>query len=645
MNSIIKKLQNSKKDSLVVFFLFVMFGFFLIAQHRLVGMYYDDFGNASLSYGYDSTNIMGTDYTLQDLLAWAKNLYLTWGGRVLYALILVPMLKSGPVLFMFVQACVLLAIFVAMYFVVKKFSQNGNGVVISIILILLYGLLQGNILTQGIYWASASILYIWPILPFLIIILLYMDIERNICDGKKVRLSSYVGLILLIPLVTLSQEQIGGALVVWLICNALMGHYKKDRRYLKLDCFSISYSVVTFGIFFAAPGNWVRLASNENYAELTFMEKILDSTPKVFALLIDNDLKYFNMALIATGVIIIISSVHRKICIILGSLGIVPFLITNIRDIFGVGIHVDIIRGISFGLFLVDMFFLLLNYFILKKKTQFMAVMIAGVASVFCLVVSPAFATRSCLLYVFFCMVLCAIVFGDFWNTISCDAIRLISVIVCVFTFVLSVVNLTRIYRGYEENYYGDRLNFKILKDYNGTDNRIYLLNYANEAYRSSMPCDRGYEFVSHWMKEYFNIPENVDIVYKTADELFQYAKENVIDVIHGEGFYQSEGNFCWATNKAQLKLCNYENEKQMVVLSLQINTGYQQSSNVQIWYRGCQIYDESVNIDGTICSVEIELMPGENIVDIITDAQQIDSGADIRCLYMRIENLRCEKK
>ena len=228
MNSIIKKFQNSKKDSLVVFFLFVMFGFFLIAQHRLVGMYYDDFGNASLSYGYDSTNIMGTDYTLQDLLAWAKNLYLTWGGRVLCALILVPMLKSGPVLFMFVQACVLLAIFVAMYFVVKKFSQNGNGVVISIILILLYGLLQGNILTQGIYWASASILYIWPILPFLIIILLYMDIERNICDGKKVRLSSYVGLILLIPLVTLSQEQIGGALVVWLICNALMGQFKKD---------------------------------------------------------------------------------------------------------------------------------------------------------------------------------------------------------------------------------------------------------------------------------------------------------------------------------------------------------------------------------------------------------------------------------
>lgn len=645
MNSIIKRIQSIERELLIVFFLFVIFGIFLLAQHRLIGMYYDDFGNASLSYGYDSTNIIGTDYTLKDLLLWAKNTYLNWGGRVLYALILIPLLKHGSTSFMLLQVCILLAIFTMMYHITKRFSQNKNGVVITIVLMLLYGLLQGNILTQGIYWASASVLYVWPVLPFLITILLYLNIGRNISNGKKISLSSYVGLMISIPLVTLSQEQVGGALVVWLICNALMGQYKKDRNYFKLNCFSIGYSIITFGIFFAAPGNWVRLASNESYAELSFLEKILDSTPKVFSLLTNADLKYFNMALIVAGVIIIISSVHKKSHILLAGIGITPFLIVDLMDILGIYLYSYTMQGISFCLFLVDMFFLLLNYFNIRKNMEFMAIMIAAVSSVFCLVISPAFATRSCLLYVFFCMVLCAIVFGNFCSDMKGDISRLIAVFASIFVFAFSFRNVCVVYKGYEENYYADRLNFKILNSYNGTEDRIYLLNYANGVYRSSMPCDQGYEFVGHWMKEYFNIPEYVDIVYKTFDELFQYAKENVIDVIFGEGFYQREGNFYWAADKATLKLYNYENKKQTVILSFQVNTGYQQNSNIQVWYQENLIYDEYTNIDGTICNLEIELMPGENTVEIITDAQQIESGADTRRLYMRISNFSCEKK
>ena len=56
------------------------FAFYLFMQHRLVGMYYDDFGNASLSYGYDSSSIIGTNYTIMDLAKWSKFIYLNWGG-------------------------------------------------------------------------------------------------------------------------------------------------------------------------------------------------------------------------------------------------------------------------------------------------------------------------------------------------------------------------------------------------------------------------------------------------------------------------------------------------------------------------------------------------------------------------------------
>ena len=44
---------DSKTGYFVVWAVFIAY---LFMQHRLVGMYFDDFGNASLSYSYDSSH-------------------------------------------------------------------------------------------------------------------------------------------------------------------------------------------------------------------------------------------------------------------------------------------------------------------------------------------------------------------------------------------------------------------------------------------------------------------------------------------------------------------------------------------------------------------------------------------------------------
>lgn len=103
----------------------------------MVGMYYDDFGNASLSYGYDSSQIAGTNYSMKDLYMWAKYIYFNWGGRIIYALMLIPLLKN-------------------------------------------------EILTMGMYWASASVLYVWPVLFFILLILHYGNLKKKINDSEKI---------------------------------------------------------------------------------------------------------------------------------------------------------------------------------------------------------------------------------------------------------------------------------------------------------------------------------------------------------------------------------------------------------------------------------------------------------------------------
>ncbi len=49
---------------IVLFLLFIMY---VIAHHRHVGMYFDDFGNASLSYGYSNPDVHGTNYTFRQI--------------------------------------------------------------------------------------------------------------------------------------------------------------------------------------------------------------------------------------------------------------------------------------------------------------------------------------------------------------------------------------------------------------------------------------------------------------------------------------------------------------------------------------------------------------------------------------------------
>ena len=77
------KLNNKKLivGSYVCLFLF------LELFHSFIGMYFDDYGNASLSYGYHA-DVLGMNWTLEDLGQWAHWIYFNFSGRIMCGSIL-----------------------------------------------------------------------------------------------------------------------------------------------------------------------------------------------------------------------------------------------------------------------------------------------------------------------------------------------------------------------------------------------------------------------------------------------------------------------------------------------------------------------------------------------------------------------------
>ena len=209
-----KKLEkfflNVKIDK-TMFFVFLSIFILQYFLSSVICMYFDDFGNASLSYSYVTPNVEGTNYSFSQLLEWASQIYNNWGGRIFYAIFfIIPLLKNGISAYMFVQSIVVTFIIYFMYKIIKLMCRSEkNNVLIPITLTALYLCINIEFLRLGTFWASASVLYVWPMLPFFAFIYYYLKELNNIDNSGKIKILKDIFLMFLAFLATFSQEQIG----------------------------------------------------------------------------------------------------------------------------------------------------------------------------------------------------------------------------------------------------------------------------------------------------------------------------------------------------------------------------------------------------------------------------------------------------
>lgn len=608
----------------------------LLIQHSAVGLYYDDFGNASLSYGYDSSAIPGTNYTLRDLLAWAKYSYNNWGGRILYALILIPMTKRGAALFGIVQSCMITALFLSSYLLVSLYKERRQysvgGLVIAI---LVYFSLYGDISRYGVYWASASVLYLWPVLFFVLAAYVYEGACREYEASRAARWHHYLLLALLVPFVTLSQEQLGFAFVAWAACQLLLKLLR--RKVNRLDVFLIAWSLVTYGLFLAAPGNWKRLAQSGDFAELSIFQKIAVNFPEVLNLMLHEELRYFNVLLAASAMALALGSRTKGKAFKAVSAAVIACQAACVLVP-----KVGVVDRVVFCCFAADVFLILLDRYRSDRGRRFMQLWVAGVASVCFLVVSPSLQMRSMIPYVCLFTLLIGDVFSDLMASVRLDNgwKRAVAVLAAVALVAPPLYCGALLFTGYSDNNYINQYNDSALRRYDGQQDRIYLLSYGDSRFRAQMPSDKGYSSIGYWMKEYYDIPQEVVLVYKPLDEYLELAKAQELDYELSDGCYDKEGSYFWIQNHARIVVTNHSAAEINAEIDFDALSGYEQRSKLYLSVNGESVGKWRVNSAGKRVEASVVLSPGENIVEIDTDAPQVDSGADIRQLYLRIEGL-----
>lgn len=200
----------------------ILFAVLIFIQHQYIFMYQDDYGYASLTYGI-TENKVGMSYSLVDIFKYLVWHYFNWGGRVLYFFFEITIFRIGGLkLMQLVQSIIIVLICIISGKIIANLKKTDSNTSIMLTLVF-FGLFHQLTLMDGVYWYSASILYVWPLLPFFRSIYLF-----TILDEKENWFNKCM-FILLIFFAVFSQEQIAVFVFMWIICILFFKKKNKEK--------------------------------------------------------------------------------------------------------------------------------------------------------------------------------------------------------------------------------------------------------------------------------------------------------------------------------------------------------------------------------------------------------------------------------
>lgn len=515
-NKIEKHLSNlyqSIKQNKFIIALFLIIFILLAFQHSVIAMYFDDYGNASLSYSYWVQNVDGTNYNIYQLLDWAGHIYNGWGGRILYAIVfIIPLLKHGITAYMIAQTFVITGIIFFMYKIIQFYSKKEKGVsLIPIILFILYTCIDMAYLRHGIYWASASVLYIWPLLPLLAFIYYYINLCKKQKEKEKFNKVISIFLIVLLSFfATFSQEQIGVGLLGFLIMYIIFHHGKQIKNYLIIDLPALIATIASYIVLFMAPGNWARMSTNVEFSKLSMVEKIFKNYPEILRNIFLDPMHIF-MYILCFGMFFMIYKIYKKYGVKTKKVYCLSIpLLSNVLQMmmmhYNGAIYHPTMFVASSTIWLISFFITSLLYFAMNEKIEFCSLEVAAVGTIFCLVLSPTVGGRTGLPFIFFIILIATKLLIDMLNDIK--IMKLLAAILLLYLSMRGINNYITVYCGYRDNYAIMKLNDKILRSYKEGNDSITLYKVENIWYGSTQSYEEP--SMDFWIKEYYDIPQKV---------------------------------------------------------------------------------------------------------------------------------------
>ena len=514
-NSIKEYLEKNKFTILLFLFIFGL----IALQHSVIGMYHDDYGNASLTYIYHTDNVAGTNYTFKQLWEWASNIYMTWGGRIFYAIVfIIPLLKVGITAYMAVQTVVVFLIIYLIYKIIKSSCKNDKYTwLIPLIIFILYTCINIYYLRTGFFWASASVLYVWPLLPLLALLYHYHLLSVRIEKKESFKyIPNILYLIILCLLVVLSQEQFGAGLIPFFIMYMIVLNRKNIKKHLKIDIPCLLFSIIGYLVLFLAPGNWARMTTTDFFSKMSIIEKIKYNYPNVInsIFLEKNYIFMFLIMFLAIFMCVEIIKKYRnnKLIKYLVISSIITYIVQAIYTVVMINsYHESIIFNILSTISLVNIFIDSILYFNNTKDEQYYLYEILAICSIYCLLMSPVVGGRTSIPF----MIILFVIITKLCVDCMCGDNKVFKVVLILIISVFGIYgsyNYVINYNGYRNNYVIMRLNDKILKKYDEdkNDKTITLYKVPCEIYGAAQIYEIDYIF--DWVKEYYNIPSDVQV-------------------------------------------------------------------------------------------------------------------------------------
>lgn len=226
-------------------------------QYKYIGFYHDDYGYASLSY---ATNNPTSQVTIENILSYLHWHYLNWGGRILFFFFQIIAMQLGMSHFMLIQSiinCMILFFTYKTLCLIYEAKNNSTRYVLLASFLSLYLLIRLNVYRDTSFWATASAIYIWPLLPLSIGI--YLSYIVALCENRKKII--YCTIVLCFFMAGFSQEQIALASVLFMPAFALFVLQRKTHAYKGLIACGILPALTGFAILYSAPGNYVRMVA------------------------------------------------------------------------------------------------------------------------------------------------------------------------------------------------------------------------------------------------------------------------------------------------------------------------------------------------------------------------------------------------
>ena len=504
----IRKIEKSCEKSFVLATGIVCL-LFLLVQYQAVFLHFDDFGYGCLNYGYNG-NEHGMAWTITDLCRFMKWHYLSWGGRVLFLSLLTLALRIGEQFLQIFQPLIIWGLCLCIYELIKRKEYDWIAAVLSVLVL---GSIGRMAAVDGIYWYTASCLYVWPFLVFFRVILLLHRTKR--AQNKK-----FAAILILTFIAGFSQEQVAVIVVISLggavILKRLL-HEHVDRQLL----FATTAGTLGALIVIFAPGNFVRSAAYADLSSLSLFEKVIINTARIFIKVFDRS----NFAVILLWLIVL-----QLLGFSLGKEEKIPFAkylksLNILSSIVFLAVWV-FCYSILFKLcifFTISGLLLAENvlYYLIRKDTLPLALLAGAICSLGMMVFAPSFDGRSSIpFFVVVNLLEVNVLREELFHVRYHWTVQIVPIFLCMVTLTNLLYLTIGLYRNREVNLIN---HVKLIENSKLTDlgeqvPTVQLYRVPDDRFTVTMPYWPDGEKIDSWLRHYYKLPEEIQLNYRSFE-------------------------------------------------------------------------------------------------------------------------------